>query len=166
MSRKFPVEVGLEDIRGVLRILESHGGSASVKTIKTDWKKQRCDPMTVLAACEKLRLAKRRNTVVKMSKLLMKKKGSDVDKLVRTRIKKLQPFSMITKLLKKHFELSTPDMFEILLEKKLIDYKDTLPELNRFYGNLIRSYGDFQVLDYDQSNDLWSRYGSIMKRHE
>ncbi len=165
MVRRFPVNVSMQDIHMFLSFLKENGGEASIRAINSGMKSHNPPSASMLSACEQLKLVKKRKTKVRIVKSVYAKKESEVEELTKTRVRKLQPFPTIIKLLKRHLELSTPDMFEILLKKKLIDYRDTLKELNRFHDDLLKSQDGFKVFDYDPSNDLWSMYGSVLKRH-
>ena len=79
---------------------------------------------------------------------------------------KMEPFIEITKAIRKNNNITTTELFQDLIRKGVITYRDNLSGIEAFKRDLLVIGIRLEILTYDHENDIWkipSKKGSLGK---
>ncbi|MCL4362135.1 MAG: AAA-associated domain-containing protein [Candidatus Parvarchaeota archaeon] len=166
MKGLFPLNIKIGQIQGVISILKEYNGEISLQKLSDEALEQADDLVNILQACKLLGFIKINKGKIKLNKKLEEKNFHEINAEIKKNLLKMEPFIEITKAIRKNNNITTTELFQDLIRKGVITYRDNLSGIEAFKRDLLVIGIRLEILTYDHENDIWkipSKKGSLGK---
>ncbi|MCL4397133.1 AAA-associated domain-containing protein [Candidatus Parvarchaeota archaeon] len=159
MKGLFPLSIKIGQIQGVISILKEYDGKISLQELSDEALEQADDLVNVLQACKLLGFIKIDKGEIKLNKKLEKRNFHEINTEIRKNLLKMEPFLEITKAIRKNKRITTTELFQDLIKKGVIPYRNNLSGIAAFKKDLLIIGIRLEILAYDHENDIWKIAG-------
>ena len=158
MKKVFPLNIKMGQILGIISILKTYNGEISMQKLSDESFLHIDDLINILEACKLLKLIDIKEDDVKLKRILINKGQHEIILHLSKTLRNLEPFSYIIKKIKKCKEVSTTELFQELLKKGLVGYRDNISGLESFKKDLLMIGLRLKIFSYNQDKDIWTLY--------
>ncbi|MCL4372722.1 AAA-associated domain-containing protein [Candidatus Parvarchaeota archaeon] len=155
MKGLFPLNIKLGRIQGVISILKEYNGQISLQELSDEALEQVDNLVNVLQACKLLGFIKINKGEIKLSKKLENKSAHEINLEIKNNLLKIEPFLEIKKILRKNKKITTTELFQDLIKKGVITYRNNLSGIEAFKRDLLVIGIRLEILTYNHENDIW-----------
>ena len=155
MKGLFPLNIKIGQIQGVISILKEYNGQISLQELSNEALEQADDLINVLQACKLLGFIKINNGKIKLNKKLENKNSHEINLEIKNNLLNIEPFLEIKKLIRKNKRITTTELFQDLIKKGVITYRNNLSGIGAFKRDLLVIGIRLEILAYDHKNDIW-----------
>jgi len=155
MSELFPVNAGITETRGIIKIILEHGGTISVSRLAEDAREQVDDLLPLIDACEMLRFTHVDGGVIALIDKNMEINVTGFLRETRNRLAVVEPFKSVIMLLKKHIASTTPEVAAQLKERRIELHEDPVTNEEMLKNLMLRWGVRTKLLSYNPRSDEW-----------
>ncbi|MGC8533703.1 MAG: AAA-associated domain-containing protein [Candidatus Parvarchaeum sp.] len=155
MKGIFPINIKIGQIHGVISILKEHDGKISLQELSDEALEQADDLVDILQACKLLGFIKIDKGEIKLNMKLREKNFHEINAEIKKNLLKMEPFLEIIKTIRKNKNLTTTELFQYLIKKGVITYRDNISGIAAFKRDLLVIGIRLNILAYDHENDIW-----------
>lgn len=160
MTDVFPLEVRLNDLRGILLILRDSGGSTKLSQIARDVREEMSMLFPVIEAGKMLGLFTISDGTLNLSDFIKGSNAKEIRSFVRNGLKAVEPFKTVIEHLKLAKSASTEKLFDILLEKGLATQINRKSDISDFRRQMLNILIRTEICRYDARSDEWKLFDS------
>lgn len=149
------MNIKIGQIQGVISILKEYNGQISLQELSDEALEQADDLVNVLHACKLLGFIKISNGKIKLNKKIENKNFHEINLEIKKNLMKIEPFLEIKKIIIKNRNITTTELFQDLIKKGVITYRNNLAGIEAFKRDLLIIGIRLEILTYDHENDIW-----------
>ncbi|MEM3827081.1 MAG: AAA-associated domain-containing protein [Candidatus Micrarchaeaceae archaeon] len=155
MPALFPIDAGITQMRGVLKIIKDGGGTIGIAELADEAEEEIDDLFPILDACKLLGLAKVNGGKVTITELGSGLTIKNMQKVLAPSLSEVEPFKTIILALKLEGEITTERLANLLKENNLAFYSDKHKYMEQLRRLLVKWAVRLRLLVYDQADDSW-----------
>lgn len=155
MKGLFPLNIKIGQIQGVISILKEYNGQISLQELSDEALEQADDLVNVLQACKLLGFIKINNGNIKLNKKIEDKNSHEINLEIKRNLLKIEPFLEIKRVIRKNNKITTTELFQDLIKKGVITYRNNLSGIEAFKRDLLVIGIRLEILAYEHENDIW-----------
>ncbi len=155
MKGLFPLNIKIGQIQGIISILKEYNGEISLQKLSDEVLEQADDLVNILQACKLLGFVKINKGEIRLNKKLEEKNFHEINAEIKKSLLKMEPFIEIIKVIRKNNKITTTELFQDLIKKGVITYRDNLSGIEAFKRDLLVISIRLEILVYDHENDIW-----------
>ncbi|MCL4376724.1 AAA-associated domain-containing protein [Candidatus Parvarchaeota archaeon] len=155
MKGLFPLNIKIGQIQGVISILKEYNGQISLQELSDEALEQADDLVNVLQACKLLGFIKINNGNIKLNKKIEDKNSHEINLEIKRNLLKIEPFLEIKRVIRKNKKITTTELFQDLIKKGVITYRNNLSGIEAFKRDLLVIGIRLEILAYEHENDIW-----------
>jgi hypothetical protein len=159
MKGLFPLNIKIGQIQGIISILKEYDGQISLQELSDEALQRADDLVNVLEACKLLGFVKIDKGEIKLNKNLENKNSHEINAEMKKKLLKIEPFTQITKEIRRTGKMTTTELFHSLINKGVIPYRDNMSGIAAFKKDLLIIGLRLGILAYDHENDVWKIAG-------
>ena len=155
MKKLLSLNIKIGQMLGIVAVLKDRDGKISLQELSDESFLQVDDLINILDACKAIGIISTEKDEIKLNRKLNKKTQHELIEFISRQIRKLEPFSEIIKEIKRKKEISTTELFNELVRKGFINYRDNLSGAENFKKDLLVIGLRLKILSYNHEQDLW-----------
>jgi len=155
MSELFPVNAGITELRGIIKIIQEHGGTINISGLAEDAREQIDYLLPLIDACEMLGFAHVDSGVITLVDKKVQIGVTSFLRETRNRLAGVEPFKSVMALLKQHLASTTPEISAQLKEKGIQLHEDPVTNEETLKNLMLRWGVRTKLLSYNPRNDEW-----------
>jgi NitT/TauT family transport system ATP-binding protein len=155
MGNLFPVEAGISQVRGIVRLIKENDGSMSISKLAEESEEDIDDLLPLIDACEILGFATVENSRIEITDRGKKLVTSGPLRTIRTSLVEIEPFKSVIKALGEG-SMSTEELAVLLKSKRIVLHEDHSSNMAAL-RKVLRNWGvRTKLISYDEEEDRWS----------
>ena len=155
MPNLFPVDAGITQMRGALKIVKDNGGSMGLAELADEAEEKIDDLFPVLDACKLLKFAEVKDGKVQLTKEGIGLNLSNMQKVIREKLAEIEPFKTVVVALRVENNVSTKKLLEVLGGSGILFFSDQRKSEEALRKILLKWGVRVKLLYYDQETDSW-----------
>ncbi len=155
MPNLFPVDAGITQMRGALKIVKDNGGSMGLAELADEAEEKIDDLFPVLDACKLLKFAEVKDGKVQLTKEGMGLNLSNMQKVIKEKLAEIEPFKTVVVALRVENNVSTKKLLEVLGGSGILFFSDQRKSEEALRKILLKWGVRVKLLYYDQETDSW-----------
>ena len=155
MPNLFPVDAGITQMRGALKIVKDNGGSMGLAELADEAEEKIDDLFPVLDACKLLKFAEVKDGKVQLTKEGMGLNLSNMQKVIKEKLAEIEPFKTVVVALRVENNVSTKKLLEVLGGSGILFFSDQRKSEEALRKILLKWGVRVKMLYYDQETDSW-----------
>ncbi len=155
MPNLFPVEAGITQMRGVLKLVKDNGGNMGIAELADEAEEEIDDLFPILDTCKILGLAKVEDGKVKLTENGKQLNLKNMQSIIREPLSNAEPFRTVLAAARIEGSITTERLADVLRENNLAFYSDKLKFMEQLRKLLVKWAVRLRLLVYDQENDSW-----------
>jgi NitT/TauT family transport system ATP-binding protein len=156
MPNLFPMEAGITQMRGVLKIVKDNGGSMGIAELADEAEEEIDDLFPILDACQLLNLAKVDGGKIKLTESGKELSLKNMQKIIKEPLMEIEPFKTVLLAVKVDGHITTDKLTEVLKENNLAFYSSKHKFMEQLRRLLVKWAVRLNMLKYEQESDSWS----------
>jgi len=156
MPNLFPMEAGITQMRGVLKIVKDNGGSMGIAELADEAEEEIDDLFPILDACQLLNLAKVDGGKIKLTESGKELSLKNMQKIIKEPLMEIEPFKTVLLAVKVDGHITTEKLTEVLKENNLAFYSSKHKFMEQLRRLLVKWAVRLNMLKYEQESDSWS----------
>jgi len=156
MPNLFPMEAGITQMRGVLKIVKDNGGSMGIAELADEAEEEIDDLFPILDACQLLNLAKVDGGKIKLTESGKELSLENMQKIIKEPLMEIEPFKTVLLAVKVDGHITTDKLTEVLKENNLAFYSSKHKFMEQLRRLLVKWAVRLNMLKYEQESDSWS----------
>ena len=155
MPNLFPVDAGITQMRGALKIVKDNGGSMGLAELADEAEEKIDDLFPVLDACKLLKFAEVKDGKVQLTKEGIGLNLSNMQKVIKEKLAEIEPFKTVVVALRVENNVSTKKLLEVLGGSGILFFSDQRKSEEALRKILLKWGVRVKLLYYDQETDSW-----------
>ncbi len=155
MPNLFPVDAGITQMRGALKIVKDNGGTMGLAELADEPEEKIGDLFPVLDACKLLKFAEVKDGKVQLTKEGIGLNLSNMQKVIREKLAEIEPFKTVVVALRVENNVSTKKLLEVLSGSGILFFSDQRKSEEALRKILLKWGVRVKLLYYDQETDSW-----------
>ena len=155
MPNLFPVDAGITQMRGALKIVKDNGGSMGLAELADEAEEKIDDLFPVLDACKLLKFAEVKDGKVQLTKEGMELNLGNMQKVIKEKLAEIEPFKTVVVALRVENNVSTKKLLEVLSGSSILFFSDQRKSEEALRKILLKWGVRVKLLYYDQGTDSW-----------
>jgi NitT/TauT family transport system ATP-binding protein len=156
MPNLFPMEAGITQMRGVLKIVKDNGGSMGIAELADEAEEEIDDLFPILDACQLLNLAKVDGGKIRLTESGKELSLKNMQKIIKEPLMEIEPFKTVLLAVKVDGHITTDKLTEVLKENNLAFYSSKHKFMEQLRRLLVKWAVRLNMLKYEQESDSWS----------
>jgi len=155
MSKLFPANAGITELRGTIKIIKEHGGAINISGLAESAREQIDYLLPLIDACEMLGFAHVDRGIITLTNKSMQIDVSSFLRETRNRLARVEPFKSFMSVLKQRLASTTPEIAAQLTEKGIQLHEDPVTNEETLKNLMLRWGVRTKLFSYNARSDEW-----------